>query len=227
MGQSADFANLSYLQGPITVLSTWFQAGNTVVVNSGQQLRLYSTNSGSSYSWTTVNSSVLPTPSCFTAASRYLTVPATCLTSGSLYVFRLNVDAGGINQVRGNSNTCLMGAQLRGFIDSCATCTDWPRFLQVLIRVNRPPSGGNCTALPTKGVALVTPVLLRCQGWRAHSNPFPVTYSFTAFKAGGDRISLSQTQNASSLQVELGVLCLMYLLKLTWRDSTVRWIACA
>lgn len=116
IGQSAHVVNLSCLQGPITVLSTWFQAGNTVVVNSGQQLRLYSTNIGSSYSWTTVNSSVLPTPSCFTAASRYLTVPATCLTSGRLYVFRLNVDAGGINQVQGNPSICLMGAQYEDLV---------------------------------------------------------------------------------------------------------------
>jgi hypothetical protein len=74
--------------------------------------------------------------------------------------------------------------------------------LQIIVRVNYPPSSGNCTAQPTSGTALVTDFVLRCARWTDQEGHYPLTYTFSALRSSGARVVLSAAASTSpSLQV--------------------------
>lgn len=56
--------------------------------------------------------------------------------------------------------------------------------MQVWVRVNRPPSNGNCTVIPRKGVALTTSFNLGCKNWIDAEGQYPLSYGFTAYRSG-------------------------------------------
>jgi hypothetical protein len=82
----------------------------------------------------------------------------------------------------------------------------WLPVAQVVVRVSRPPSGGNCTVTPRRGAALSMLFHVQCSGWRAEDSGFgPLSYSFEAIKADGTSVLLQGPGNASSLQVRAAV----------------------
>jgi hypothetical protein len=56
--------------------------------------------------------------------------------------------------------------------------------VQVWVQVNRPPSGGNGTIVPRKGIALKTNFALACEHWIDAENHYPLSYSFVAYRSG-------------------------------------------
>jgi hypothetical protein len=81
--------------------------------------------------------------------------------------------------------------------------------MQVWVRVNRPPSNGNCSVTPRKGVALTTSFNLACNNWIDAEGQYPLSYSFTAYRSG--RYVMSDTY-AKSARAYLRVT-----LTLSWR----------
>jgi hypothetical protein len=69
------------------------------------------------------------------------------------------------------------------------------------VNVNGAPYGGNCSANPTTGRALSTPILLRCQSWADKEGNYPLSYAFAVLRPSGAYIALSSALNVSSLQV--------------------------
>lgn len=73
--------------------------------------------------------------------------------------------------------------------------------VQMTVRVNQGPSGGNCTASPTRGRALSTLVRLQCLEWVDGEGNYPLAYSYAAIRPSGRQIVLSSVLNVSVFQV--------------------------
>jgi hypothetical protein len=73
--------------------------------------------------------------------------------------------------------------------------------VQMMVRVNQAPVGGNCTATPQIGRSLSTIVSLRCFKWVDNEVHYPLSYSFAAVRLGSFPTTLSGVLNASSFQV--------------------------
>jgi hypothetical protein len=71
----------------ITVLGSGRQLRGATWVSKQEGLQLYSPTTADTYNWSTSNTTA--SPSCLSAAGGYLFVPASCLSSGSRYVFDL------------------------------------------------------------------------------------------------------------------------------------------
>jgi hypothetical protein len=56
--------------------------------------------------------------------------------------------------------------------------------LQIILRVNRPPTGGALSVSPLVGVGLVTNFTLACSGWADPESNLPLAYSFLAVRGG-------------------------------------------
>ena len=80
-----------------------------------------------------------------------------------------------------------------------------PPYIQVVVRVNSPPSRGNVTVSPMKGTALSTLFSLGAWGWSDAEGNLPFLYGFGALN-GKDTVTLSLegTSANHTMQVRVG-----------------------
>lgn len=65
---------------------------------------------------------------------------------------------------------------------------------QVLVRVNYPPSGGNCTVAPSSGRALDTIFQMRSHNWVDVEGHYPLSYQYYVVRSSGRVTGVSGPQ---------------------------------
>lgn len=65
---------------------------------------------------------------------------------------------------------------------------------QVLVRVNYPPRGGNCTVAPSSGRALDTIFQLRSHNWVDMEGHYPLSYQYYVVRSSGRVTGVSGPQ---------------------------------